>query len=313
MTVYGLTGKTGAGKSTVAAFLKEKGFYIIDGDVIARHITDKGKPALKLLSEHFGADIINADGTLNRKLLASRAFSSPENTAVLNSITHPLITEEFEKEIDTNSFYFYFDEDGDFFIANSSDYDSAMHTYIKDEERSTESNGECEYIYYSSYKCSKCDSSYTNYFTDGHSQKLTYSYKDGVYYATLSCTVCEKIFDNQATFTLESDITTEYYENDTYAGFTVTIDEATAGKYYVYSESDEYADTYIDVYKVNSEGELDSVDSEDGGEPNGNFGLDVELEAGATYVFAPRMYYSSSLNGSPNVTVFLEKIVEEAE
>lgn len=220
---------------------------------------------------------------------------------------------EFEKEIDTNSFFFYFDEDGEFFIANSNDYDSAMHTYIKDEERSTESNGECEYIYYSSYKCTKCDSSYTNYFTDGHTQKLTYSYKDGVYYATLSCTVCEKIFDNQATFTLESDIATEYYESDTYAGFTVTIDEATAGKYYVYSESDEYADTYIDVYKVNSEGELDSLYSNDDSASNGNFGLDAELEAGATYVFAPRMYNRYTLNGSPNVTVFLEKIVEEAE
>ena len=56
MTVYGLTGKTGAGKSTVAAFLKEKGFYIIDGDIIARHITDKGKPALTLLADYFGAD-----------------------------------------------------------------------------------------------------------------------------------------------------------------------------------------------------------------------------------------------------------------
>ena len=100
MTVYGLTGKTGAGKSTVAAFLKGKGFYIIDGDVIARHITDKGKPALKLLSEHFGKDIINADGTLDRRLLASRAFSSQENTDMLNSITHPLITEEFETEIE---------------------------------------------------------------------------------------------------------------------------------------------------------------------------------------------------------------------
>ena len=98
MTVYGLTGKTGAGKSTVAAMLKEKGFYVIDGDVIARHITDKGKPALRLLSERFGADIINSDGTLNRRLLASRAFSSPENTAALNSITHPLITEEFKEE-----------------------------------------------------------------------------------------------------------------------------------------------------------------------------------------------------------------------
>ncbi len=99
MTVYGLTGKTGAGKSTVAAFLKEKGFYIIDGDVIARHITDKGKPALILLADAFGEDIIKEDGTLDRRLLASRAFSSRENTDKLNSITHPLITEEFEDEI----------------------------------------------------------------------------------------------------------------------------------------------------------------------------------------------------------------------
>lgn len=100
MTVYGLTGKTGAGKSTVAAFLKEKGFYIIDGDVIARHITDKGKPALGLLADYFGADIINSDGTLNRRLLASRAFSSGENTDMLNSITHPLILKEFEAELE---------------------------------------------------------------------------------------------------------------------------------------------------------------------------------------------------------------------
>ncbi|MBR6568514.1 MAG: dephospho-CoA kinase [Clostridia bacterium] len=100
MTVYGLTGKTGAGKSTVASFLKEKGFYIIDGDIIARHITDRGKPALRLLSESFGEDIINTDGTLNRRLLALRAFSSRENTDKLNSITHPLITEEFRQEIE---------------------------------------------------------------------------------------------------------------------------------------------------------------------------------------------------------------------
>ncbi len=100
MTVYGLTGKTGAGKSTVAALLKEKGLYIIDGDVIARHITDKGKPALKLLAEYFGEDIINSDGALDRRLLASRAFASRENTDKLNSITHPLITEEFREEIE---------------------------------------------------------------------------------------------------------------------------------------------------------------------------------------------------------------------
>ncbi len=100
MIVYGLTGKTGAGKSTVALALKEKGFYIIDGDIIARHITDKGKPALKELSDFFGKDIINPDGTLHRKLLASRAFSSKENTAKLNEITHPHICAEFLEEIE---------------------------------------------------------------------------------------------------------------------------------------------------------------------------------------------------------------------
>ncbi len=100
MIVYGLTGKTGAGKSTVALALKEKGFYIIDGDIIARHITDKGKPALKELSDFFGEDIINSDGTLHRKLLASRAFSSKENTAKLNEITHPHICAEFLEEIE---------------------------------------------------------------------------------------------------------------------------------------------------------------------------------------------------------------------
>lgn len=99
MTVYGLTGKTGAGKSTVASLLKEKGFYVIDGDLIARHITDKGKPVLRLLADYFGEDIINENGSLNRKLLASRAFSSKEKTDILNSITHPVICEEFEGEI----------------------------------------------------------------------------------------------------------------------------------------------------------------------------------------------------------------------
>lgn len=100
MIIYGLTGKTGAGKSTVAQMLKEKGFYIIDGDVIARHITDKGKPALKALADFFGCDIIKADGSLDRKLLASRAFASEENTAKLNEITHPLIYDECLVEIE---------------------------------------------------------------------------------------------------------------------------------------------------------------------------------------------------------------------
>ena len=58
MRVFGLTGKTGAGKSTVASKLKEKGCFIIDGDVVAREIVLPGKGALEKLCEVFGEDIL---------------------------------------------------------------------------------------------------------------------------------------------------------------------------------------------------------------------------------------------------------------
>lgn len=99
MITLGLTGKTGAGKSTVAAYLKEKGCYIIDGDVIARQITEKGSDVLPILQKAFGKDILDENGELIRKKLAQRAFSSKENTAVLNSITHPVIKKRSEDEI----------------------------------------------------------------------------------------------------------------------------------------------------------------------------------------------------------------------
>lgn len=99
MRIFGLTGKTGAGKSTVALMLKEKGFFIIDGDVVAREIVLPGAPALVKLSKTFGKEIILADGSLDRKELAKRAFSTPENTALLNEITHPFIKSRFEELI----------------------------------------------------------------------------------------------------------------------------------------------------------------------------------------------------------------------
>lgn len=101
MRVIGLTGKTGAGKSTVAEFLKEKGCFIIDGDKIARDILLPGEPAVKELSDAFGEDIILPDGSVDRKKLASRAFASTESTDKLNRITHPRITDRFIKERDS--------------------------------------------------------------------------------------------------------------------------------------------------------------------------------------------------------------------
>lgn len=99
MLTIGLTGKTGAGKSTVADLLKEKGCYIIDGDVIARQITEKGSEVLPVLQKAFGEDILDDKGELIRKLLAQRAFADKESTALLNSITHPVIKQRCKNEM----------------------------------------------------------------------------------------------------------------------------------------------------------------------------------------------------------------------
>ena len=99
--LVGLTGKTGAGKSTVSELLKEKGAYIIDGDVVARKVLVDNVSLLNKLSDAFGEVILNPDGTLNRRALAKEAFSTPEKTEKLNSIMHPAINdfifEEAEK------------------------------------------------------------------------------------------------------------------------------------------------------------------------------------------------------------------------
>ncbi len=94
MKLIGLTGGIGSGKSTVAQLLVQEGWVLVDADRIARDIVEPGQPALTELAEAFGQDILLPDGSLDRGLLASRAFASAEKTAVLNSITHPRIQEE---------------------------------------------------------------------------------------------------------------------------------------------------------------------------------------------------------------------------
>ena len=99
MKIYGLTGKTGAGKSTVAGLLSQKGFFVVDGDVVARRITEKGSPVLVDLAGYFGQDILLPDGTLDRKKLAARAFASKSATEKLCELTHPEIHRLFLEEI----------------------------------------------------------------------------------------------------------------------------------------------------------------------------------------------------------------------
>ncbi len=95
--LVGLTGKTGAGKSTVSEYLSEKGAYVIDGDIVARKVLDVDKTLITKLCETFG-DILDENGILNRKKLAATAFSTPENTNKLNSIMHPAINDAIHSE-----------------------------------------------------------------------------------------------------------------------------------------------------------------------------------------------------------------------
>lgn len=97
--IVGLTGQTGAGKSTVAEFLSRFGYKVIQADEYARLATEKGSPVLKELQATFGQDILKEDGTLNRPNLAEKAFATPEQTAKLNAITHPFISHLMQKQI----------------------------------------------------------------------------------------------------------------------------------------------------------------------------------------------------------------------
>lgn len=86
-----VTGRSGSGKSTVSAFYRAKGYPVLDADAAAREIVEAGSPVLKELCASFGQDILQEDGTLNRKKLAEKAFCSVQQTKRLSDITHPAI------------------------------------------------------------------------------------------------------------------------------------------------------------------------------------------------------------------------------
>lgn len=98
--LIGLTGQTGAGKSTVCSLLKSRGYSVIDADLIARQVVDRGEKCLLDLAIEFGIEILNADGTLHRRKLADIVFNDKEKRVRLNQITHPYILDEIKLQTD---------------------------------------------------------------------------------------------------------------------------------------------------------------------------------------------------------------------
>jgi dephospho-CoA kinase len=101
--LVGLTGGIGAGKSTVAALLAERGAVIVDADQIARDLQRPGSPVVMRMAEHFGAQILRGDGSLDRAAVASIVFGDTPKArqalADLNAITHPAIADGIAHQI----------------------------------------------------------------------------------------------------------------------------------------------------------------------------------------------------------------------
>ncbi len=87
----GLTGGFGSGKSTVRSFLQEWGAATVDADTLAKNIAAEDEQAIARIKREFGEDVYAADGTLQRHILAQRAFSDEHRTEALNRIIHPRV------------------------------------------------------------------------------------------------------------------------------------------------------------------------------------------------------------------------------
>jgi len=97
--VLGLTGGIGSGKSAVVEAFGRLGVHWVDADHAARWVVEPGKPALSLIAEHFGEEVLAADGSLDRAVLRERVFGDPAQRKWLEELLHPLIRQEVAEHL----------------------------------------------------------------------------------------------------------------------------------------------------------------------------------------------------------------------
>jgi len=91
MLRVGMTGSIGVGKSFVASVFVELGCHVLDADLTAREVVLPGRPGLSAITREFGDEVLNADGTLDRKRLGALVFADENRRQRLNHILHPFI------------------------------------------------------------------------------------------------------------------------------------------------------------------------------------------------------------------------------
>ncbi len=96
MRVIGLTGNIGAGKSTVIAWLAERGAFVLDADRLGHAVMAPGLPAYDAVLAAFGPQVLAADGSIDRRALGAIVFADPVQLAHLEAIIHPAVLAQAE-------------------------------------------------------------------------------------------------------------------------------------------------------------------------------------------------------------------------
>lgn len=101
--IVGLTGGIGSGKSTVAEAFRQLGIDTVDADQASRKVVEPGMPALAAIAEHFGGEIIQSDGNLDRAALRQIIFTDPVQKQWLESLLHPLIRDWIVQQLQAST------------------------------------------------------------------------------------------------------------------------------------------------------------------------------------------------------------------
>ncbi|SPL69647.1 dephospho-CoA kinase [Acinetobacter stercoris] len=99
--ILGLTGGIGSGKSAASQWFETQGIQVVDADIVAREIVEKGCPALDQIQSVFGDWVLLENGELDRRALREHIFKDPEAKKILESITHPAIRQSIIQQLDS--------------------------------------------------------------------------------------------------------------------------------------------------------------------------------------------------------------------
>ncbi|MEO9347834.1 dephospho-CoA kinase [Acinetobacter radioresistens] len=97
--ILGLTGGIGSGKSAASQWFESQGIQVVDADVVAREVVQRGQPALAQIHDAFGDWVLQEDGELNRRALREHIFKLPEARQTLEGITHPAIRQALIQQL----------------------------------------------------------------------------------------------------------------------------------------------------------------------------------------------------------------------